>query len=526
MKLPALALFERALRLETRSAAMCGSRTGLLIVILFVLFQIQKVATLGWYGAPGLRFLQQMVWVNLLFITLAGLSYFASAITEEKEEMMLGLLRMTDLNPVAILLGKSTSRLVGAVLLLLVQVPFILLAVTLGGVSLLQIAAAYAALLAYLFLLCNLALLCSVVFRNTTTAAAATLFLLLLFFFGPRLASAIERSIASAHHLNPDRGDLPVLTAIIDFWKRTTPPYRLGTIFQTGFNSSIAGLQVISNVILGVLSFLLAWLVFDPCTREEKESAPVRFRLRLRKTRRAAIPPYLTGTRAITWKDFTFFGGGKAGLLARIFAVGVVILLCNAIALYNHVPLDAEFEAGTFIWVSLGAAALWLAIEASRIFRDEVRWKTLSSLVTLPMSIGQLAYCKAAAALLGTLPLLLYAAVGILIVPNKVGEFITALLHESMAFDFLSLAILQYILFLHLIAYLSLVLKRGALPLAFAIQYIGGSFVFGFLSVVMLTLGPRSNTSIVGVAAFICIVLIAALHGAVRVRLARVAARE
>ena len=92
-------------------------------------------------GAPGLHFLQEMVWLNLVFITLAGLSYFASAITEEKEEMMLGLLRMTDLNPVAILLGKSTSRLVGALLLLLVQVPFVLLAVTLGGVGLLQIAA-------------------------------------------------------------------------------------------------------------------------------------------------------------------------------------------------------------------------------------------------------------------------------------------------------------------------------------------------------------------------------------------------
>ena len=135
MKLPALALFERALRLETRSAVMCWARIGLLAIILVILLPIQAMARSGWYGAPGLRFLQEMVWVNLVFITLAGLSYFASAITEEKEEMMLGLLRMTNLNPVAILLGKSTSRLIGALLLLLVQVPFVLLAVTLGGVA-------------------------------------------------------------------------------------------------------------------------------------------------------------------------------------------------------------------------------------------------------------------------------------------------------------------------------------------------------------------------------------------------------
>ena len=184
MKLPALALFERALRLEPRSAPVCWARAGLLGVILFVLFPIQSMAQVGWYGAPGLRFLQEMVWVNLVFITLAGLSYFASAITEEKEEMTLGLLRMTDLNPIAILLGKSTSRLIGALLLLLVQLPFVLLAVTLGGVSLPQILAAYGTLLTYMFLLCNLALLASVVFRNTSAAAAVSLFLLLFFLLG------------------------------------------------------------------------------------------------------------------------------------------------------------------------------------------------------------------------------------------------------------------------------------------------------------------------------------------------------
>jgi len=133
VKLPALGLFERSLRLETRSALMCWARTGLLCLILLVLIPIQSLARAGMFSAPGLRFLQEVVWLNLVFITLAGLSYFASAITEEKEEMMLGLLRMTDLNSVAILLGKSTSRLVGALLLLLVQVPFVLLTVTLGG---------------------------------------------------------------------------------------------------------------------------------------------------------------------------------------------------------------------------------------------------------------------------------------------------------------------------------------------------------------------------------------------------------
>ena len=47
MKLPALALFERSLRLETRSALMCWSRAGLLILILFMLVPIQLTARAG-----------------------------------------------------------------------------------------------------------------------------------------------------------------------------------------------------------------------------------------------------------------------------------------------------------------------------------------------------------------------------------------------------------------------------------------------------------------------------------------------
>ena len=244
MKLPALALFERSLRLETRSALMIWSRTGLLVLILFELLPIQSMARIGRMGAPGLHFLQEMVWLNLVFITLAGLSYFASAITEEKEEMMLGLLRMTDLSPVAILLGKSTSRLVGALLLLLTQVPFILLAVTLGGVGLPQIAAAYGTLLAYLFLVCNLALLFSVVFRNTTTAAAFTLAVLLVFLIGHYWAAGIEGYIATSRGLNLHQGAWSVLTTVIDFWREATPSDRLGAIFVTGFAGPAIGFQV------------------------------------------------------------------------------------------------------------------------------------------------------------------------------------------------------------------------------------------------------------------------------------------
>ena len=528
MKLPALALFERSLRLETRSALVCWTRTGSMVLILLVLLPIQSLAMGGRFGAPGLHFLQEMVWLNFVFITLAGLSYFASAITEEKEEMMLGLLRMTDLNGVSILLGKSTSRLVGALLLLLVQVPFILLAVTLGGVGPLQIAAAYGTLLAYLFLVCNVALLFSVMFRNTTTAGAFTFAVLLLFMFGHYLAGAILQYKAGTGQINLQRGLGAHLTTMIDLWRQATPWDRLGAVFETGFTGPAVGFQMASNLVLGSLSFLLAWLVFEPCTREEKDAAPSRRWFFRSTSRQSRIPPGLVGAGAISWKDFTFISGGRVGLLVKFGVVACLVGCCNLMALQfgDRRDITLEFEGNSLLWISLLMTAVCLALEAARLFGDEIRWKTLSSLVTLPISVRELAYRKVAGALAGTLPLLAGVVLGASMVPKDVAEFLKGILDTPVAFGAFTVAILQYVLFLHLTAFLSLVIKRGALPLAVAIQYLGGTFFLSIMEVIFSLGGSRGPGALFFVTGAICVVMTIVLHRAIGLRLVHAAAAE
>ena len=434
---------------------------------------------------------------------------------------------MTDLNPVAILLGKSTSRLVGALLLLLVQVPFVLLAVSLGGVGLLQIAASYGTLLAYLFLVCNLALLFSVVFRNTTTAAAFTFVVLLLFLIGHYWAAGMEQEFASSHGVNIQRGVWPALTVIIGFWRAATPSHRLGEIFQTGFAGPAFGFQVASNLVLGVLFFLVAWMVFDWCTREEKDAAPTRQWLLRRTTRPSRIPPRLVGTRAISWKDFTFISGGRFGLLIKFGVVAFLVALCNVFALEFGTKNDItrEFEGGALIWISLVMTAVFLALDAARAFREEIQWKTLSSLVTLPVSVRDLAYQKVAGILAGTLPLLACFVLGALLVPDGVEKFLSEIFKEPIALGMFTVTILQYILFLHLTVFLSLIIKRGALPLAFAIQYLGGSFFVTFLTIMFSISrgGPGTTFFVTGL---ICVVMTVVLHWAIESRLARAAAEE
>src|SRR3982751_6078304 len=122
---PLLALFIRSLREDGRQKLTYIARTGLVVVIL--LFQFSFQSNMGWNNAPGLEFFGTVIGIDLAFVLLAAVSYFSSAISEEKEEMTLGLLRMTNLNPLSILLGKSTSRLCSASLLFAAQVPFTLL---------------------------------------------------------------------------------------------------------------------------------------------------------------------------------------------------------------------------------------------------------------------------------------------------------------------------------------------------------------------------------------------------------------
>ncbi|MGH7127123.1 MAG: hypothetical protein ACREIV_01050, partial [Planctomycetaceae bacterium] len=174
-----LALMVRSLRTETRALLPHLMRFFLVAVIFWAL----AMAHLNQFsfGAPGLQFFELISYMNFVFITIGGVSIFATCLTEEKEEMTLGLLRMAGLNPISILLGKAVPRLVTASLLLTAQVPFTLLAITLGGVTLSQVWAAYLALLAYLCLVASIGVFSSVWCRRSSSASWMTSTILALF---------------------------------------------------------------------------------------------------------------------------------------------------------------------------------------------------------------------------------------------------------------------------------------------------------------------------------------------------------
>ena len=187
------ALMNRSLQTEDRTV-----RTHIwrfLFVALSYAMLVGAQQSISWIGAPGLNVFRYMCFLNFICITLAGVSFFSVAITEEKEEMTLGLLKMAGVSPLSLLLGKSTPRLIAALVLLTAQLPFTMLAITLGGVSLYQVLAAYMCLFAYLVLVANVALFFSVICQRSRTAGLLTGVFLFFFFFGPFFATTLRAGL-------------------------------------------------------------------------------------------------------------------------------------------------------------------------------------------------------------------------------------------------------------------------------------------------------------------------------------------
>ena len=449
-----LALFVGTMREENRRLMTYGVRFLLVLVALLVIGLNQREFRYGG-GAPGLEVFKMVTMLNLISICVVGLGYFASAITEEKEDGTLGLLRMTNLNPLSILLGKSTSRLIGFLLLLLVQMPFITLAVALGGVSLNQVFSCYGNLAAFTFLLANLALVFSVMFRKTATAVSWTLGVLLFVFYGFRILGNLFQDWFGT--------GLGLLWLSEYIWQ-ANPVDSMRKIFAVGFDETLI-VQPVSNVAAGIVLFGLAWLIFDSFNHGEgRGTTPGAARRPRAWGRRTPSGPGASevkprpGHLAVTWREFYFQCGGWKRLYLTFFLTLILAGLFIAIGPARHWDLDPE-EIGQFL-MAFGLLAFFLhwVLSMASVFKHERKNKTWSSLSLLPESVSRIAYEKVLASFISTLPGLLVAGIGFL------------LCHDEISFDddffvlFAFFSLSWFVFGSHLVVYLSLFLKWGGLP--------------------------------------------------------------
>jgi hypothetical protein len=407
MSSPLLALFDRSLRADTRAKWTYSLRGGVATLLLLGVFlEATKALGSGTPAVNGIQLFDALMWLQGMVVTGLGVSWFASAITEEKEETTLGLLRMTNLNPLSLLLGKSTSRLCGALFLLFAPLPFAMLTVTLGGLSLEQIQAAYCTLFAYTFLVSNLALLWSVLMASTAGAAFGTAATLLGFFAAPSLLRELRDALLSMDWLADGAAVERGMQALSMELRLMSPVERFTAIMKTGFAGQPAGWQVGSNLLLGTLCFVLAWVVFARFADRAQERLATGQSFERGGAR-------LTGTKlprawknALAWKDFQVLGGGWPAFVPRFIVYGIAV----AGAIFGRKNGEPTNLGMAFCFVAVGGPVVELTAMAAKIFGAELREHTWANLAVLPMTTGQIIRAKFLGALLACLPA--FGAVG------------------------------------------------------------------------------------------------------------------
>ena len=476
------ALFKRSLLLDNRSWQGYIYRLTMLSVILFTLLQFSVTSLSRLLNASGLYFLTSIGEINLVFISLISVSVFTSAITEEKEVDSLGLLLMTGTTPLAILLSKGTGKLIMGLMLILSQFPFVLLSVTLGGVSIYQVASVFITLITYIILLNNFALLLSVIFKRTATASGIML--------------------ATVATLN-------ILLPIWDTTRWLSPFYRITVILRTFSNEPLWNMQANVYIVMSILFFLLSYMLFDTCcTKHTQAATPVRMPTGIRHAKWNLCRVKRAWKNAISWKAFYFDTGGKYTML--LVQIILLIILLIVVLIFQHLDTVSAIDLnklGAMI-IPLGVVALFVEgiYICDSLFHAEVWGNTLSTLMTTPHSIEALISRKLAGGVVITIPTILFTAVGLLCSKHDIMDALT----NSDFWLVMILFALSIIFYYQLVVLFSILIKYGGFVIAFfthALIYIIISIPVGIIITLGRTYIPANLIAYLAIVLYIPLII-------------------
>ncbi len=399
----ATALFTWTLRMDARSVYPHMVRAAFALFILFCL----SMAELDAFGTnrTGLVFFELVCQLNVLMIAAAGVSYFVTAVSEEKDAGTFALLQLAGLTPLAITLGKSTSRLVSSLMLLVSQIPFTFLAVTLGGIRWQQVLGAWVCLAAWMILVANMALLCSARCSNSARAAGAAGIILLLWFgtppalrqlllsLGPgTLPAAIEQTLTR----------LPAVLEIVSPWKQ------VDAILNGWESAEVLGGQFWASLLLAGICFVVSTLRLNAWTRPTEDGAAGQEQGGKRRWAVGRCWRF-----PLAWRDFHFFAGGRTIFVGRW--LGWLLVYAAFTAMQNMDGQDRSWLlSGNFalqmLMLVAGALSLECVLLATGSLHSELRQMTHSSLAMLPLSSVRVMLEKSAGCGLSVLPTAVWLA--------------------------------------------------------------------------------------------------------------------
>ncbi len=396
-----IALVQRSLRVDSRDIRPHLFRMALHGIFIATLIMMQMDN--GWRSAPGRSLLGWLVTYDYLFITFAAATFFATAISEEREQQTLGLLQMAGVGPLALLLGKWFPRLWSGILLLLVQLPFTLLCVTLGGVMWNQVMALFACLLAHLLLVSSIALVCSVWSRTSSAACGWATFTIVALHLGIWIGSSILNAPTP-----------PVPTAWLDHFLGAN---RLFRIMEIAFDEPILSYQVWSNLLASLLLSGIAWLTFAQVQEQQEHGVSPVARVDLGAGLLLARVQRRVWQRSpLVWQGYFQVAGGPMYLVGRLGVYFLIAMVFLAWVGSWGTRIDSEELAVILIMWGIFALIWEGAYVAAQLFRGEIAGQTWSTLCLLPKSLPEIAYPRLLGSLAALLPAIGCIGFGLLLV--------------------------------------------------------------------------------------------------------------
>ncbi len=449
-----LMLFNWSLKMDSKSIYPHVIRAA----FSFLMFFFISVAFTDAFGTSrtGLRYFESICFLNVLLITVCGVSYFVTAVTEEKDAGSFALLRLAGMTALSITLGKSTSRLVSSLMLLVIQMPFTFLAITLGGVLWQQIIASYIALAAWMALVANLALFCSVRCITSGRAAGMAGAVLVALFFLPNIVTSLLGALP-AGALSPAGSGL--LSAIPETIARFSILTRLNELLQTDNSVVFFGQQFWISMAIAALLFVVSTLTLDFWSAPADVAGP---------SENASIRRWSVGRSwmaGIMWKEFIFFTGGRSFFITKLIGGGIVfagfIWLQRSDGYFDYFTLRRDYA-----WIAFQTAACFVALEvlvySSGCLFYEIRQSTQSTLAAIPLSASRVLLEKAGGCLIALIPSVFWLGV------------VTLCGYESVARECSMTMVISVLIVLafssHVAVILSLYTRWAALPLTILIS--------------------------------------------------------
>ncbi len=471
---PTLIMLTRSMREDARSGSTYGLRCCVVLVI--ILQVVIARATQMWFGAPGRTLFWTLAYLNVVTIVLIAIGAFAAVLTNEKESGSLPLLRLAGVGPLPTVLGNSLGVLLRSVLALIVQLPFAVLAVTLGGIAGDQVLATFGALLAFLVLCFGIGLLSSALCMTTHAAARATGWSICCLLLLPVLVEQAGRLTTELAGLAADT-PLPMLLAAIERGLRDVSILdTIATVVRTGYAGGWPERMMTVHLLGGVALAIAATLVFALMPTETERAA------RAKSHRRRWRCPALR-IRAVASRDFQFIAGGWRGIGLRIALYAIATAVVGGLLWEPGLSSEGftSYWGMTVVLVAFTGAFFDAGMIASRVYRQEINDRTLFGLALLPASVGGWAAEKVAGCLAVLWVPFVLAVLATLIAQGAAindGPIMLA------TFTFAAIGwLLATVVVVHVTLYVSLFVPSGAFPIAL----IGGAVLVSLLAGV---LGP------------------------------------